>query len=66
MSFDALTCLVGFAIFHRIKVSQLMNWNAPLQRARRDDRNGPIICDIWSSESKDIKSTLKPTLEGST
>jgi hypothetical protein len=36
--------------FHSIKVSQMINWSAPLRRARRDDQNGYITCYIWSSE----------------
>jgi hypothetical protein len=46
MSFCALICLVGYAIFHRIKVSQMMDWSTPLRRARRDDRNRYITCYI--------------------
>jgi hypothetical protein len=42
-SFGALTCFVGNLFFHQIKVSQMMNWSAPLRRARRDDQNGYII-----------------------
>jgi hypothetical protein len=59
MSFGALTCFAGHLIFHRIKVSQTMNWSAPLRRARQGDRNGYIICYIWSLESRDINSTSK-------
>ena len=52
--FGALTCLAGYLIFYKTKLSQMMNWSAPLRRARRADRNGYIICYIWSSELKDI------------
>jgi hypothetical protein len=46
MSFGVFTCFVGHLIFHQIKVSQMMNWSAPLRRARRDDRNRYTICYI--------------------
>jgi hypothetical protein len=36
-SFGALTCFAGHLIFHLIKVSQMMNWSAPLRRAHQDD-----------------------------
>jgi hypothetical protein len=49
-SFGVLTCLAGYLIFHRIKLSQMMNWIAPLRRARRDNQNGYITCYIWSLE----------------
>jgi hypothetical protein len=29
--------LQEYLIFYKIKVSQMMNWSAPLRRARRDD-----------------------------
>jgi heme-degrading monooxygenase HmoA len=29
-----------------------MKQSTPLQRAHRDDRNGHIICSIWSSREK--------------
>jgi hypothetical protein len=64
-SFGALTCFAGHLIFHQIKVCQMMNWSAPLRRARRDDRNGYIICYIWSPESRDINSASKPSWEES-
>jgi hypothetical protein len=64
-SFCALTCFAGHLIFHWIKVSPMMNWSAPLRRARRDDRNGYIICYIWSPESSDINSASKPGWEES-
>jgi hypothetical protein len=54
MSFGALTYFAGHLIFHQIKVSQMMNWSAPLRRARRDDWNRYIISYIWSLESRDI------------
>jgi hypothetical protein len=38
-SFGALTCFAGHSIFHQIKVSQMMNWSAPLRRAHRDNQN---------------------------
>jgi hypothetical protein len=60
-SFDTLTCFTGHLIFHLIKVSQMMNWSAPLQRAHRDDLNGYIICYIWSLESRYINSISKPS-----
>jgi hypothetical protein len=60
-SFCALTCFVGHLIFHQIKLSQMMNWSAPLRRALQDDRNGHIICYIWSPESRDINSASKPS-----
>jgi hypothetical protein len=50
MSFCALIFLVGYAIFHKIQVSKIMNWSVPLRRARRDDQNGYITYYIWSSE----------------
>jgi hypothetical protein len=50
MSFGALTYFAGYFIFYQIKLPQLMNWSAPLQRAHQDDQNGYIICYIWSSE----------------
>jgi hypothetical protein len=37
MSFGALTCLARYLVFHKIKLSQMMNWSAPLQRAHQDD-----------------------------
>jgi hypothetical protein len=43
-------CLAGYLIFHQEKLSQMMNWSTPLQRARRYDRNRYIICYIWSSK----------------
>jgi hypothetical protein len=60
-SFGALTCFAGHLIFHRIKVSQMMNRYTPLRRAHRHDRNGYIICYIWSPESRDINSASKPS-----
>jgi hypothetical protein len=51
--------------FYQIKVSQMMNWSAQLWRAHRDDRNGYIICYIWSPELKDIKCMTKCMWEDS-
>jgi hypothetical protein len=65
MSFGALTCFVRHLFFCWIKVSQMMNWSAPLRRARQDDRNRYIICYIWSPESRDINSAPKPSWEES-
>ena len=62
MSFGALTCFVGHPCIHHIKVSQVMNLIAPLRSARRDDRNGHIICYIWSPGQKDIKFANKRAL----
>jgi hypothetical protein len=64
MSFGTLICLVGYAIFHRIKVSQMMNWSTPLWRAHRDDWNWYITCYIWSLE-KIYQSATTLILEGS-
>jgi hypothetical protein len=52
-------------IFHQIKVSQMMNWSAPSQRAHRDDQNEYIICYIWSLESRVINSASKLSWEES-
>jgi hypothetical protein len=52
MSYVLLPCLAGYLIFHHIKVSQVKNLITPLRRAHRDDRNGYIICSIWSSREK--------------
>jgi hypothetical protein len=49
MIYVVLTCLAGYAVFHYIKVSQVKNLSTPLRRARRDDRDGHIICHIWSA-----------------
>jgi hypothetical protein len=35
----------------------MLYWNRPLQRARRDDRNGYIICLLWSSDETDMHKT---------
>jgi hypothetical protein len=40
---------------HHDKQSQMPNWIAPLQSARRDDQNGYIICIVWSLNEKDGK-----------
>jgi hypothetical protein len=61
MSFCALTCFAGHLIFHQIKLSQMVNWSAPLRRALQDDRNKYIICYICSLESRDINSASKPS-----
>jgi hypothetical protein len=37
-----------------IKQPQMPNWSAPLQRARRDDQNGYIICLLWSLDGRDM------------
>jgi hypothetical protein len=39
----------GYAVFHYIKVSQVKNLSTPLRRACQDDRDGHIICHIWST-----------------
>jgi hypothetical protein len=52
MSCVVLTCFAGYEVFHYIKVSQVKNLSTPLQRARQDDRDGHIICHIWSTEEK--------------
>jgi hypothetical protein len=47
-----LTCLAGYSLFHHIKVPQVKNLSKPLQRACQDDRDGHIICYIWSTREK--------------
>jgi hypothetical protein len=65
MSCVVLTCFVGYAVFHYIKVSQVKNLSTSLRRARRDDRDGHIICYIWSTGEKgldgyDSEDTRRP------
>jgi len=40
----------------------MMIWTTPLRRARREDRNGHIICYIWSLKIKDINFINKGEL----
>jgi hypothetical protein len=44
-----LTCLTGYVVFYYIKVSQVKNLSTPLRRDCRDNRDGHIICHIWST-----------------
>jgi hypothetical protein len=41
-------------ICHYHKQHQMLIWTTPLRRACRDDRNGYIICLLWSSGAQDI------------
>jgi hypothetical protein len=68
MSFTScvvLTCFAGYAVFYYIKVSQVKNLSTPLRRACRDDRDGHIICHIWSIgeevlDKYDLKDSRRP------
>jgi hypothetical protein len=42
MSFGVSTVLQEYLIFHRIEVSQMMNWSTPLHKAHCANRNGYI------------------------
>jgi hypothetical protein len=64
-SYVVLTCFAGYAVFYYIKVSQVKNLSTPLRRARRDDRDGHIICHIWSTGEKvldgyDLEDSRRP------
>jgi hypothetical protein len=64
-SYVVLTCFVGYAVFYYIKVSQVKNLITPLRRACRDDRDGHIICHIWSTgeevlDKYDLKDSRRP------
>jgi hypothetical protein len=63
MSYVVLTCLAGYLIFCHIKVSQVKNLSTPLRRARRDDRDGHIICHIWSTGEEVLDKYDSKTLE---
>jgi len=56
MSFGDLTCFAGYLIFHSTKTSQMMSWSAPFRRAHRDNEDGYIICYIWITYAKDMRT----------
>jgi hypothetical protein len=37
--------------------NQMPRWITPLGQTRQNDRNGYIICILWSSDAKDMKQT---------
>ena len=53
MSFGVLTCLAGYLIFHITKLSQMVNWNAPLQKARRAAETD-ILFSIFGARNEKI------------
>jgi hypothetical protein len=71
-SFGALTCFAGHLIFHQIKVCQMMNWSAPLRRARRDDllfvifgaQNQEILILHQNQVEKNLEDTRRRATEG--
>jgi hypothetical protein len=74
-SFGALTCVAGYLIFNQIKLSQMMNWSAPLQRACRDNQidilfaifgaqNQEILIPHQNQVEKNIEDTRRCATEG--
>ena len=49
----------------QIEVSQMVKWSGPLCRARRDDQNGHMVCNIWSFGWRNMNFARTHTKEDS-